>query len=255
MKSSKKKTAIKLQKVNKTFSVKENRATSIRERFKSTFTKKSSKRQILALQDINLKIKSGEIFGVIGKNGSGKSTLINIMMGSIPPDRGGEVSTRGKMMRLSLGLGVDPNLSARDNIYVNGSIIGLSFKKIGSIFDTIISFAGLDEFVDTPVKYFSKGMKQRLMFSIAMHAEADIFLLDEFFGGTGDEDFKKKSDLAFQDKILQGRTIIIVSHSMAIIQKYCTRVIWLDKGKIIKMGDASEVVKAYKQSFNTKKLA
>jgi len=210
---------------------------------------KQNKKEIQALKDLNLKIKKGEIFGVIGRNGSGKSTLINIIMGSIPANKGSKIITRGKMMRLSLGLGVDDNLSARDNIYVNGSIIGLSFKTIGAIFNDIIEFAGLDEFVDTPVKFFSKGMKQRLMFSIAMHADADVFLLDEFFGGTGDEDFKKKSDEAFRRKILEGRTIIIVSHSMRIITKYCDRAIWLNKGKTIKMGKTEDVVTAYKQSF------
>jgi len=210
---------------------------------------KQNKKEIQAIKDLNLKIKRGEIFGVIGRNGSGKSTLINIIMGSIPANKGSTITTKGKMMRLSLGIGVDVNLSARDNIYVNGSIIGLSFKTIGAIFNDIIEFAGLDEFVDTPVKFFSKGMKQRLMFSIAMHADADVFLLDEFFGGTGDEDFKKKSDEAFRRKILEGRTIIIVSHSMRIITKYCDRAIWLNKGETIKMGKTEDVVNAYKQSF------
>lgn len=245
----KKDIAIKLSKVSKTFRVRENLTTSIREKIMMFFSKKSDIKEIHALSDINLTIKKGEIFGVIGRNGSGKSTLVNIIMGSIPSNKGGKVLAKGKLMRLSLGLGVDPNLTARDNIYVNGSVIGLSFKKIGRIFENIIDFAGLNEFVDTPVKFFSKGMKQRLMFSIAMHADADIFLLDEFFGGTGDEDFKKKSDIAFNETILKGRTIVIVSHSMATIVKHCHRAIWLDKGAIMKEGIAKEVVSAYKASF------
>lgn len=219
------------------------------------FDKNHNRKEIKALNDINLKVRKGEIFGIIGRNGSGKSTLINLIMGTIPPDRTGKISTKGKLMRLSLGLGVDPNLSARDNIYVNGSIIGLSFKKIGSIFDDIIEFAGLEEFINTPVKFYSKGMKQRLMFSIAMHANADIFLLDEFFGGTGDEDFKKKSDIAFRQSILEGRTIVIVSHSMQIISKYCDRTVWLDKGKIVEMGKTEKVVSAYKASFLPKQAS
>jgi len=235
--------------------VRENRALSIRERFTKLLGANHNKKEIKALKELNLKIKRGEIFGIIGRNGSGKSTLINIIMGSIPADKGGKITTRGRMMRLSLGLGVDLNLSARDNIYVNGSIIGLSFKKIGSIFNDIIDFAGLGEFVDTPVKFFSKGMKQRLMFSIAMHADADVFLLDEFFGGTGDEDFKKKSDEAFRRTILEGRTIVIVSHSMQIIKKYCDRALWLNKGKAIKIGKTEDVVMAYKQSFEKKQAS
>jgi len=211
--------------------------------------KKSKRKKIKALNEISINISKGETFGIIGRNGSGKSTLLNIIMDTIRPDKGGTVETEGKMMRLSLGMGVDPNLSARDNIYVNGSVLGLTFKKIGEIFNSIVEFAGIQEFVDTPVKFYSKGMKQRLLFSIAMHAESDIFLLDEFFGGTGDKDFKQKSDKAFQAKIIQGKTIIIVSHNLNIIKKYCHRAMWLDKGICRAIGKPNVVIAKYKSSF------
>lgn len=246
------KIAVSLKNISKTFKVRENQATTIRGRFARIFSSSNRIRKVEALKDINLEIKQGEIFGIIGRNGSGKSTLLNIIMQSIRPNKGGEIITNGKLMRLSLGMGIDPNLSARDNIYLNGSVIGLSFKKIGNIFNEVLEFAGLEEFVDTPVKYYSKGMRQRLLFSIAMHAESDIFLLDEFFGGTGDVDFKKKSDMAFKQRILEGRTIIIVSHSMQIIKKYCNEAIWLDKGMIQARGNTKEIVKAYKASFPKK---
>ena len=243
------KVAIQLTSISKTFHLNINRSDSIRTMFFNVF-KRQNKNKLKALTDINLKIDIGETFGIIGRNGSGKSTLLNIIMDSIRPDKGGSVNTIGKIMRLSLGIGVDPNLSARDNIYVNGSLLGLTFKKIGNIFDSILEFAGIKEFVDTPVKFFSKGMRQRLLFSIAMHAESDIFLLDEFFGGTGDKDFKKKSDKAFQDKIIEGKTIIIVSHNLNTIKKYCSRVMWIDKGVCKAIGDPKVIITKYKESFN-----
>ena len=182
--------------------------------------KRKEKVLIHALDNVSLNVSKGEILGVIGRNGSGKSTLLSIILGSIKPDDGAEVTTRGSVMRLSLGLGIDKNLSARDNIYINGTILGLSFKKIGQIFDDIIDFADLQEYIDVPVKHYSRGMIQRLVFAIAMHADSDIFLLDEFFGGVGDQDFRKKSDQAFINKINEGKTIVIVSHSSNIILKY-----------------------------------
>jgi len=242
--------AVVVKKLDKTFSVRQSANTASVFNIIKAFSKKQ--KVIEALKGLNFKVKEGEIFGVIGRNGSGKSTLLHLLMGSIKADKGSTIKTNGKLMRLALGMGTDDNLTARENIYVNGSVIGLSFKRIGELFEEIIEFAGLENFVDTQVKFFSKGMKQRLLFAIAMNAEADIFLLDEFFGGVGDEDFKKKSDQAFNEKILEGRTIIIVSHSMAIISKHCKRVLWLEKGKVKMLGKTEEVIKAYKNSFNGK---
>jgi len=208
--------------------------------------------KLKSLSKITLSINEGEIFGVIGRNGSGKSTLLNIILGAIKPDPGGIINLDGSIMKLSLGIGVDPNLSARDNIYLNGSLIGMSFKQIGEKFNEIIDFANLDEFIDVKVKFFSSGMKSRLLFSIAMHANPDILLLDEFFGGVGDEDFKTKSQLAFNNKIIKNKTVVVVSHSIQIIKKYCTRVLWLDKGQIISCGETLQITDEYLNSFNTK---
>ncbi len=202
-----------------------------------------------ALKNLSIDIFKGEIFGIIGRNGSGKSTLINLIMQTIRPNKGGVIIVKGKPIRLALGMGVDPNLSGRDNIYVNGSILGLSFRHIGSIFEDIVEFSGLTDSIDSPVKHYSKGMKQRLLFSIAMHAEAEIFLLDEFFGGTGDEDFKIKSDKAFKKRILAKNTIVLVSHSLAIIKKHCDRVAWLEQGKLMIVGAPDEVIPLYRKSM------
>jgi len=245
---------IELSDISKTFVIREQRSQTIRDFILNILLRKhNSSKTINALTNINLSIYNSEVLGIIGRNGSGKSTLINIIMESIVSDKGGVVKTKGKIIRLALGMGVDPNLSARDNIYVNGSVLGLTFDKIGNIFDDIISFSDLENFVDTPVKFYSKGMKQRLLFSIAIYAEADIFLLDEFFGGTGDKEFREKSDLAFQEKIIQGKTIVIVSHSMNIIKKYCKKVIWIEDGKIKTTGTPSEVIEQYRQNTKRKK--
>ena len=209
----------------------------------SIFTRK--KRKVKVLSNINIAISKGENIGIIGSNGSGKSTLMNIMMGSINPDKGGIVRTQGKMIKLALGLGIDKNLSARDNIYINSSLLGLTFKEIGELFDSIIDFAGIQDFIDMPVKFYSKGMRQRLLFSIAMNANADVYLLDEFFGGVGDKEFRRKSNIAFKKKILEGNTTIIISHSMSIINNYCDRVLWIEKGVIREYGEVNRIVDLY----------
>jgi len=231
VKQSNEEIAVRLTNVNKTFYVQEQSKDSIMLRAFNSMTR-ASKKKIEALKNINLTVKKGEFIGIVGHNGSGKSTLLKLITKAFPPDNGGAIQINGKVIRLSLGMGFDPNLSARENIYVNGSILGLTFKVIGQRFDEIVAFSGLEGFIDTQVKYYSSGMVSRLAFSIAIHAEADIFLLDEFFGGVGDADFRQKSDQAFQ-KLLKGKTILFVSHEMSQIEKYCKRVIKLDSGLII----------------------
>ena len=243
---------VQVKNVSKTYRIRENQANSIKGLFLNLLKPRGQKREIKALQDINFTVKKGEAIGIIGRNGSGKTTLMNIILGGIRPDKGGVVKTNGKIIKLSLGIGFDANLSARDNIYLNGSLLGLSFKEINEKFDDIIQFAGLEDFVETPVKYYSKGMKSRLTFSIAMEAKADIFLLDEFFGGVGDEEFKYKSNKIFLNKLKEGKTIIIVSHGKNVIKKFCKETIWIDKGIMKKRGDTAEILSEYK-SFSTKK--
>jgi ABC-2 type transport system ATP-binding protein len=232
--------AIKLENVNKTF-VLHDRGNTIRDRFFSLFTGKGT-RKLKALQNINLEIKKGEFFGIIGLNGSGKSTLVQIMNKAIPPDKGGSVTLNGKAMRLALGMGFDNELTAKQNIMINASVLGMSLRTIKLKMSEMIAFAELEEFADTPVKYYSSGMKSKLMFSIAVNAEADIFLMDEFFGGVGDQNFKKKADEVFHERIVKGKTIIHVSHQIETIKKYCDRVLVLDKGKIVTICPPSELV-------------
>ncbi|HKM92316.1 MAG TPA: ABC transporter ATP-binding protein [Prolixibacteraceae bacterium] len=244
--------AIKLENINKTFAL-HDRGNTIRDRFFSIFTGKSA-RKIKALKNVNLEIKKGEFFGIVGRNGSGKSTLIQIMNKAIPPDKGGQVTLNGKAIRLALGLGFNNELTARQNIMLNASVLGMSIKEIKAKMDEMIAFAELEDFVDTPVKFYSSGMKSKLMFSIAVNAEADIFLMDEFFGGVGDQSFREKADKVFHDRLVKGKTIIHVSHQMNTIKQYCNRVLLLDKGKVVMIGTPDEVIKIFEpKKSETKK--
>lgn len=243
-----KEVVIKVSNLNKTFFA--DRRSSIRDTLlHSLFKKKQSKKEVKALSDVNFEVFKGEFFGIIGRNGSGKSTLLNLLMGSIRPDKGSTIIRNGKLIRLALGMGFDPNLSARDNVYINGSILGLTFKEIGKIFDQILEFSELTDFVDVPVKQFSSGMMSKLKFAIAIHAKADIFLMDEFFGGVGDENFKRKSEAVFKNTFLDGRTILHVSHNLRTIKEHCTRVLVIDRGKQVFCGDTMEGIELYKSLY------
>lgn len=207
-------------------------------------------RELKALQDVNLEIKKGECFGIVGRNGSGKSTLTKLMAGTFLPDAGGEVIIGGTVMLLNLGLGMSHELSARDNIYVTSSLLGISRKQTDELFDKIIEFAGLEEFIDTKLKYYSTGMKQRLAFSIAVNANADIIFLDEVFA-VGDAQFKEKATQVFEQAFIDGKTVVMVSHSLNNITKYCQRAALIDKGKVLFVGDSEEVVRRYRELVAT----
>lgn len=239
---------IDIKNIKKTFYVKENRNDSIRDSIFNMFNQGRTKK-IEALKGVDLQVRKGEFLGIIGRNGSGKSTLLKIITGAMPPDKGGAIDVKGRMIRLALGMGFDPNLSARENIYVNASILGLTFRQIGEKFHEIIAFAELEDFVDTQVRFFSSGMRSRLAFAIAVHADADIFLMDEFFGGVGDVGFKKKSEAVFKESFLQGRTIIHVSHSLSTVQKHCDRVLLLNRGEMVGIGEPKEMIEKYKKLF------
>ncbi|NNE27248.1 MAG: ABC transporter ATP-binding protein [Saprospiraceae bacterium] len=209
------------------------------------------KQKILALENINFSVEEGQILGIIGKNGSGKSTLLNILIGAMKPDLGSTLEINGKMIKLSLGMGFDLNLSARDNIYINGTILGLSFEEIGRKFKEIVTFAEIGQFIDVPIKRYSKGMRARLGFSIAVHSDSDIYLFDEFFGGIGDELFKHKSNQIFEKTFLNNRTIIMVSHRLGFVNKFCDKALLIMDGKQMDYGDPKEVIRNYKALLET----
>jgi ABC-2 type transport system ATP-binding protein len=237
---------IQLNGVSKTYTLYENQSDSIRGKVWNALRPK--KRRVLEVfKNINLTVEKGDFIGVLGKNGSGKSTLLNIMCGAIPPDKGGEVFRNGTYIRLALGMGFNADLSAKQNIYLNASVLGLSIKQIDAKLQEILDFSDLHQFVHTPIKYFSTGMRSRLAFAIAVYADADIFIMDEFFGGVGDEQFKKKSNEVFEQRMLTGRTIVHVSHNLGTITKFCNKVVILHEGQLHGPYEAKEGVEQYKK--------
>src|SRR3989344_1442135 len=198
-----------------------------------------------ALRDINFTVKKGEVIGIIGHNGAGKSTLLKILSQITPPTEG-EIVLHGRVgSLLEVGTGFHPELTGRENIFLNGAILGMKKSEIASKFDQIVEFAGIEKFLDTPVKYYSSGMYVRLAFSVAAHMEPDILLVDEVLA-VGDAEFQRKC-LGKMEEITrrEGRTILFVSHNMAAIKQLCNRVILLKQGKISFTGDADEVINHY----------
>ncbi len=244
MKEEHKNKAIIVQEVSKTFKLKEVQNYSIFRAVTNVFTHQKT-RKIEALQDINLSIEKGEKFGIIGRNGSGKSTLLKIISGIYPPNKNGLIKTNGKCAKLALGTGFNKEFTARQNIYINGSLSGMSFKNIGKHFNDILEFSELSEFVDTKLKYFSSGMLNRLAFAIAIHIDAEIFLIDEFFGGVGDYQFEEKSRKLFESSFINGKTVIYVSHNLEMLEHECNRIMYMEKGQCIAIGEPKAIIKQY----------
>jgi len=204
-----------------------------------------TKEEFWALRNINLEVNKGDIVGIIGANGAGKSTLLKILTGITPPTEG-EIIMRGKVASLlEVGTGFHPELTGRENIFLNGAILGMAKKEIARKFDEIVAFSGIEKFLDTPVKYYSSGMYVRLAFSVAAHMEPDILLVDEVLA-VGDAEFQKKC-LGKMEEVTkkEGRTILFVSHNMGAIQRLCPKTILLEKGKVKMFGKTEEVVNFY----------
>ena len=207
-----------------------------------------------ALKEVDFNIKQGEVVGVIGRNGAGKSTLLKILSRITSPTEG-RVITRGRIASLlEVGTGFHPELTGRENIYLNGSVLGMSNVEIKRNFDEIVSFAGVEKFIDTPVKRYSSGMSVRLAFSVAAHLEPEILLVDEVLA-VGDAEFQKKCLGKMNEVSQRGRTVLFVSHNMGMISKLCTSGIVLDKGKLVFEGDMSKAVQVYlEENFSSSGL-
>lgn len=195
-----------------------------------------------ALGNINLQIQQGEFVGIVGKNGSGKSTLLKIIAGIYKPTKG-TVEVNGRIAPfLELGIGFQPELTARENIQINGTLLGMSSQQIKNRFDAMVDFAEIREFLDLKVKNYSSGMRARLAFAIAKEADAEIYLVDEVLA-VGDAEFQKKCIQIFKDWHAQGKTIIFVSHNADLVNQLCQRVIVLEDGRVVAQG-TPEVVMA-----------
>jgi lipopolysaccharide transport system ATP-binding protein len=197
-----------------------------------------------ALNGVSFEVQKGEVVGIIGTNGAGKSTLLKVLSRITPPTRG-TVEIQGRVSSLlEVGTGFHPELTGRENVYLNGTILGMRKKEIDNKFDEIVEFSGVEKFLDTPVKRYSSGMRVRLAFAVAAHLEPEILIIDEVLA-VGDAEFQKKCLNKMQEVGKEGRTVLFVSHSMPAVTRLCERVILLDQGKVMKDGTAEEIVTAY----------
>lgn len=216
-------------------------------RFISLCSGREPRRIIWVLKEISFSADSQDIVGIIGKNGSGKSTLLRIIAG-IYDKTHGKVVTNGKIVSLiQLKDGMSSQLAMRDNLYLIASLLGLTQEEIKNKFDSMVEFAELGDFIHTKIYQFSEGMKQRLIFSIAIHCNPEILLLDEVFE-VGDERFRIKSANKIKELTANGSTILLVSHNLDLVEKYCNRVIWLENGRLKRQGSSSEIVGEYKMA-------
>jgi lipopolysaccharide transport system ATP-binding protein len=202
------------------------------------------KEKFWALKGIDFEINKGEVVGIIGHNGSGKSTLLKILSRIVEPTKGEGIMHGRVASLLEVGTGFHPELSGRENVYFNGSILGMKKKEIDAKFDEIVAFSGVEKFLDTPVKFYSSGMYVRLAFAVAAHLDPDILIVDEVLA-VGDADFQKKCLGKMQDVAGQGRTVIFVSHSMDSVRKLCSRAILLEKGRVLYDGDVNRGIDKY----------
>lgn len=221
---------------------------SIPNLFRSVFLKKQEnglgKQEFWALKDVSFQIKQGEVVGIIGPNGAGKSTILKLLSRIMNPNKG-EIKIKGRLSALiEVAAGFHPELTGKENIYLNGTILGMTRKEIDSKFDEIVEFSGLSEFIDTPVKRYSSGMFSRLGFSVAAHMDPDVLLVDEVLA-VGDISFQAKCAQKIRELFNSGVTILLVSHNLSLIKNLCSRVVLLNKGEVIKEGNPDEIIPYY----------
>jgi len=242
--------AIEINNLSKSFRLYTRKTESAIERF--LMLKRSKYEKLWALKDINLTVGKGRVVGIIGPNGSGKSTLLKILSRIYRPDTGTFTVNGNVAALLELGAGFHPELTGRENIYLNGSILGLSRREIQERFDEIVEFSGLKKFLDTPIKNFSSGMVVRLGFSVAMAIDPEVLLIDEVLG-VGDLNFSKKSFMKIKSFAEAGRTILFVSHDLSVVGSFADEVVWLDEGKVRGQGDPSEIINLYMQDLQIRR--
>ncbi len=235
--------AIKVQNVSKTFRIPHEKISSVRGAFVNMFDK-SGYEEFNALNDVSFEVKKGEFFGILGRNGSGKSTLLKVLAGIYTADKG-RVHIDGLISPfLELGIGFNPELSGRDNIYLNATVLGLTEKQINEKFGDIVAFSELERFIDQKVKNYSSGMQVRLAFSVAIHANREILLMDEVLA-VGDVNFQQKCLMEFRKYKKQGKTVVLVTHDVDAVRQYCDRAMLLSSGKVITIAKPDEAVYEY----------
>jgi ABC-2 type transport system ATP-binding protein len=244
--------AIKVDRVYKDFTLPHLRKNSVKSVFTSVFDRANDRTSETqhALKDISFEIKKGEFFGIVGRNGSGKSTLLKMLAGIYQPTKG-SVQVRGKLVPfIELGVGFNPELTGRENVYLNGALLGFDRRQIDQMYEDIVEFAELEKFMDQKLKNYSSGMQVRLAFSMAIRADADILLIDEVLA-VGDADFQRKCFEYFKSLKKKKKTVVFVSHDMSAVESYCDRAILIDKHRIVESGSVGRIVEGYLKLFNT----
>jgi ABC-2 type transport system ATP-binding protein len=244
--------AVEVKNVSKDFRLPHQKTTTVKKTFVNMLTawrtKQTTETQH-ALRDINFKLEKGEFFGIVGRNGSGKSTMLKILAGIYQPNAG-EVKVTGRLVPfIELGVGFHPELSGRDNVYLNGALLGFSRAEIDDMYDDIVEFAELEPFMDQKLRNYSSGMEVRLAFSLATRAKADILVVDEVLA-VGDADFQRKCYDFFRHLKKTGVTVVFVTHDMSAVREYCDRAILIEDSRLVASGYADEVATAYTRMFS-----
>jgi lipopolysaccharide transport system ATP-binding protein len=240
--------AIRVSNVSKKYIIGKQKNSSLRGSLAGIFNRKATQGdEFMALSDVSFDIKKGEAIGIIGKNGAGKSTLLKILSQITKPSEG-RIEMNGRVASLlEVGTGFHPELTGRENIYLNGTILGMTRKEVKAKFDEIVAFSGVEKFIDTPVKHYSSGMYVRLAFAVAAHLEPEILIIDEVLA-VGDAEFQKKCMGKMKEVSGHGRTVLFVSHNLTAVKELCNCVIYLKNGEIAYIGETKAALKAYKEN-------
>lgn len=240
--------AVKVHDLTKMFRIPVEASSGLKQKLINTLKGRKGYREFTPLNDISFEIEKGDFFGIVGRNGSGKSTLLKTIAGIYTPN-GGSVQVNGTLVPfIELGVGFNPDLTGRENVYLNGALLGFSRKEMDAMYEDIVDFAELHDFMEERLKNYSSGMQVRLAFSIAIRADSDILLLDEVLA-VGDEAFQKKCYQYFANLKKNNKTVILVTHSMDSVQQFCNKAIMLEKGKIILEGNPAKVAQGYREQF------
>ncbi|MBR4469710.1 MAG: ABC transporter ATP-binding protein [Erysipelotrichaceae bacterium] len=242
---------IEVKNVTMKFRMSDEPLNSLKEVFTTAVSGKLRFNEFLALDDVSFELEKGKTLGLIGKNGAGKSTTLKLISGILKPTSG-HIITRGNIVpMLELGAGFDLELTGKENIYLNGAILGYSKEYLESKYDEIVDFAEIRDFIDMPIRNYSSGMMARLAFSIASVVQPEILIVDEILA-VGDVAFQEKSFNRMKELMTGGATVLFVSHDLEKIEEMCDKVIWLDRGKVVMFGDTQEVCSAYRQAQGIK---
>ena len=237
--------AIEVKNIHKEFVLLQNKSTTLKQAVVN-IVKKNHKTIYKVLDGVNFEINKGDFFGIIGRNGCGKSTLLKLIAGVYEPTAGNIYVHGGLTPFIELGVGFNPELSGRDNVYLNGAMLGFTRKQMTEMYDEIVAFAEIEPFIDQKLKNYSSGMQVRLAFSIAIKAENDILMFDEVLA-VGDANFQEKCIKQFQRLKREGKTIVLVTHSMDTVEQFCNRVLLLNSGKVDFIGKPEDAVRRYNE--------